>query len=40
MFCSQGGVGIWVKLIVALPSVVFDSEQVRFGALSCLQCEL
>lgn len=35
-----GGVGIWIKLIVALPSVVFDSEQVRLGTLSCLQCEL
>lgn len=39
-FWSWGDVGMLIKLIVALPSVVFDTEQVRFGTLSRLQCEL
>lgn len=36
----MGDVGILIKLIVALPSVVFVKEQVWFGTLLCLQCEL
>lgn len=40
IFGHGGDVGILIKLIVALRSVVFDTEQVRFGTLSCLRCEL
>lgn len=37
---TAGDVGLLLLLIVALNSVVSDTEQTICGTLSCLQCEL